>query len=215
MSTDPRPVVILGAGGHARVLREALGLLGVPVTGFIAPSADSRLGDLPWLGNDDALLRLDDGVEVVNGLGSAGSAERRVGVYARAKMAGLQFRTIVHPRAVVATSAAVGEGAQILAGAVVGVGVRIGADVIVNSGAVIDHDSVIGDHSHIAPGAVMAGDVVVGEVTHIGLGARIIQGITIGSRCIIGAGAVVLEDVADGVTAVGVPARRLQAERTD
>jgi len=209
-------VVILGAGGHARVLLETLRVLGVPVVGFVAPSAEgSRLGDVPWLGSDTALSVLDDGVEVVNGVGSAGSAERRAAAHATGKAAGLRFRTVVHPSAVVDGSAELGAGSQILAGSLVGVAARIGADVIVNSGAIVEHDCVVGAHSHVAPGAVLAGDVAVGESTHIGLGSRVIQGVTIGSACVIGAGAVVLHDIPDGTTAVGVPARILSTERRD
>jgi UDP-perosamine 4-acetyltransferase len=208
MSTDTTPVVILGAGGHARVILEALRTLGVPVAGFIAPSAEgSRLGDVPWLGDDTALSGLGDGTEAVNGVGSAGSAARRAAVHAAAEAAGLRFRTIIHPNATVDGSAELGAGAQVLAGSVVGVAALIGADAIVNSGAIVDHDSVVGAHSHIASGAALAGDVTVGESTHVGLGSRVIQGVTIGSSCVIGAGAVVLDDVADGTTVVGVPAR--------
>lgn len=213
MSPNTRPVVILGGGGHARVLLEALRVLGVPVVGFVAPSPEEgRLGDVPWLGGDEALPGLDDGVEVVNGVGSAGNAERRAAVHAAAEAAGARFRTVIHPQALVDDSAEVGAGAQILAGSVVGVSARIGADAIVNTGAIVDHDSVIGAHSHIAPGAVLAGDVSVGEGTHVGLGSRIIQGVTIGSRCVIGAGAVVLENVPDGATVVGIPAQPLRKE---
>lgn len=216
MSTRATPVVILGAGGHARVLLEALHTLGLPVMGFLAPSPEgSRLGDVPWLGDDGALSGLEDRVEVVNGVGSAGSTEHRATVYATAEAAGVKFRTIVHPRAIVDGSAELGSGAQILMGSVVGVDARIGVDVIVNSGAIVDHDSVVGAHSHVASGAVLAGDVSIGEKTHIGLGSRVIQGVTIGSSCVIGAGAVVLDDVPDGATVVGVPARRLSTEAGD
>lgn len=216
MSTDSSPVVILGAGGHARVLLEALHALEVPVVGFVAPSAEgSRLGDVPWLGGDDALARLDEGVELVNGVGSAGRADRRAAVHSAAEAAGRRFRTVVHPRAIVDASAEIAAGAQVLAGALVGVAARIGIDAIVNSGAIVDHDSVVGEHSHIASGAVLAGDVSIGDSTHVGLGARVIQGVTVGSSCVIGAGAVVLDDIPDGVTAVGVPARLVSTERRD
>lgn len=214
MSSSNAPVVILGAGGHARVLLEALRSLGVPVMGFVAPSIDgSRLGDVPWLGGDEVLSHLDHRVEIVNGIGSTGHVDLRVAVHATAKAANLPLRTVVHPRAFVDGSAVLGAGAQVLAGSVVGPGVHLGVDVIVNSGAIVEHDSVIGAHSHISPGAVLAGDVSVGEATHVGLGSRVIQGVTIGSRCVIGAGAVVLDDIPDGTTAVGVPARPLSAER--
>lgn len=214
MLSEDSGVVILGAGGHARVLLQVLRASNTPVLGFLAPSAEgSRLGDLPWLGSDEALLSLDPTVDVVNGVGSAGSVAQRVMVYRGAQAASRRFRTLVHARAVVEPTAALGVGAQVLAGAFVGVESRIGEDAIVNSGALVEHDTVVGAHCHIATGAAVAGDVQIGESTHIGLGARIRQGVTIGSHCVIGAGAVVLEDVPAGTTWIGVPARQLSAER--
>lgn len=195
------------------MLLQALRALNIPVAGYIAPSAEgSRLGDVAWLGGDDALLSLD-GVDLVNAVGSAGRAERRTSAHASGAAAGLRFRTVVHPRAFVDDSAELGEGAQVLAGAVVGAGARVGEDAIVNTSAVVEHDCTVGAHSHVATGALLAGDTAVGESTHVGLGARVIQGIAIGSWCVIGAGAVVLTDVPDGATAVGIPARLLPTGR--
>jgi UDP-perosamine 4-acetyltransferase len=183
---------------------------GVEVSGFIAPTADgSRLGDLPWLGTDEAALPgLDpERTRLVNGVGStsAGSSAR-ARAFEVGRGRGFAFDAVIDPRAMVLDGATTGEGVQVMAGAIVGVGVRLGDDVLVNTGAIIDHDSVIGAHSHVSPGVAIAGDVRVGESSHIGLGARVLQGVTVGSFCTIGAGAVVLRDVPDRATAVGVPA---------
>lgn len=208
--SDDHGVVILGAGGHARVLLETLRACGVPVLGFIAPSAEgSRLGDVAWLGSDDGLTDLGDDVEIVNGVGSVGPVVRRVAAYESASALGLRFRTVVHPRAFVDSTAELADGVQVLAGAIVGAGARIGADVIINTGAIVEHDSQVGAHSHIASGALLAGDVSIGESTHVGLGARVIQGISVASSSVVGAGAVVIRDVRSGTTVVGVPAREL------
>ena len=199
---------MLGAGGHARVLREILLEQGVQLAGYIAPEAQSgALGGASWLGSDDALETLDAAsITLVNGLGLAKASPLRREVFARAKALGFAFRTVVDATAVVKASAALGEGAQVLAGAIVGTDAAIGDNTIVNSGAIVDHDSRVGAHSHVATGAALAGSVTVGESSHIGLGARVIQGITIGSGSTIGAGSVVISDVADTTTVVGVPA---------
>ncbi|MGV8884420.1 MAG: acetyltransferase [Microbacteriaceae bacterium] len=201
-------VVILGAGGHASVLREILLEQSVSVIGYIAPTRQQNaLGGLKWLGADDALSGLDSStVDLVNGVGLARAGRARRDVFDRAKSLGFRFRTIVDATAVVKASARLGEGAQVLAGAIVGTGAVVGDDSIVNTGAIVDHDCVIGAHAHIATGAALAGAVGVGESSHVGLGARVIQGVTIGSGSTIGAGSVVLTDVPDCATAVGVPA---------
>jgi len=209
MSADAL-VVLIGAGGHARVLREALLLTETEVKGFVAPEDQAeRMPGLAWLGEDDVLPRLDAVLTTVNAVGSVGDLRARARVHDAVTAAGLERRTVIHPAAIVSPSARVDAGAQILASAVVGTGARIGADAIVNTAAVVEHDATIGAVAHIASGAVLAGGVTVGERTHIGLGARVIQGVRIGSDCVVGAGAVVLRDVADGTKVAGVPARTL------
>lgn len=205
MSTDR--VAILGAGGHAAVLAEILREAGVEIAGVVAPDAPGpRLADVPWLGDDSILADLPAEVLLVNGVGSTTAAGRRAAAFDAGRAAGRSFRSVIHPAAVVAASARLGEGVQILAGAIVSSGVVLEDDVLVNSGAIVDHDSVVGAHAHIATGAALAGAARVGAGSHVGLGARVLQGVTLGSTCTIGAGAVVLTDVPDGATAVGVPA---------
>ena len=200
--------IMLGAGGHARVLQEILALDGVTLHGYLAPNATpSRLGDAPYLGNDESLKNLDPAtVLLVNGIGSASAPTLRRQVFLGAKERGFRFLSVIDHSAIVRPSAQLGEGVQVLPGAIVGCDATVGNNVILNSGAVIDHDTRLGAHSHVSPGAVLAGDVSIGETSHIGLGARVIQRVSIGSDCVVGAGAVVLRDVPDKSVAVGVPA---------
>lgn len=207
--TKSERVILLGSGGHARVLLESLTLAGATVAGFVAPSAEeSRLGDLDYLGNDEQLLAQGPaGVTLVNGIGSVRAPRLRQLVFEQYTAAGFEFGQVLDPRANISPSATLGAGIQVLVGAIVGAGVHIRENAIINSGAIVDHDSIIGAHSHVSPGAVLAGDVTVGEGSHIGLGARVIQGISVGAEATVGAGAVVIADVAAATTVVGVPAR--------
>ena len=205
MSTD-QPLVVLGSGGHARVLVELVRSWGGRIEGWVGPDADGLPG-VARLGDDATLARLDPHeVQLLNGIGSVADPSSRARVFDHARERGFTFATVVAPTAHVASTARLGEGAQVLTMAVVGAGAQVGANSIVNTAAVVEHDSWVGDHVHISPGALLAGDVGVGERTHVGLGARIIQGVRIGSHCTIGAGAIVLADVPDDSLAVGVPA---------
>ena len=207
MSTLPDRYVMLGAGGHARVLQETLALQGITLDGFIAPSADSQLVGTEWLGTDDAFSRLDPAsVLLVNGVGSVRAPALRREIYTSALAAGFRFATVIDQTAVVRPSVVLGAGVQVLAGAIVNTDAVVGENSIVNTGAIVEHGARVGAHVHIAPGAKLAGDVTVGEESHIGLGASVMQGISVGSQCTVGAGAVVTRDVSDGSTAVGVPA---------
>ncbi|KRC60456.1 hypothetical protein ASE14_05390 [Agromyces sp. Root81] len=209
MSVDDgaRRLIMLGGGGHARVLQETLAAAGRSLGGYIAPERSTFLVDTDHLGGDEALDGLEAGeVLLVNGLGSVGDPTSRRRVFVEATARGFSFATVVDPSATVRSSARIGHGAQILAGSIVNSDAVVGDDCIVNSGAIIEHHATLGAHTHVAPGAVIGGSATVGESTHVGLGARLIQGVAVGSLCTIGAGAVVIRDVSSGVTAVGVPA---------
>lgn len=206
------PVLIIGAGGHARVLIEALLRSGTGIVGCVAKGAPDRLPpSAPFLGDDEAVLKqAPSSVELVNGIGSIKRPDLRREIFLRFKQRNYRFATVVHPSATMASDSVLGEGVQVMAGAVLQPGCRIGDNAIINTGALIDHDCQIGAHVHIAPGAVLSGDVTVGDGAHVGTGAIVIQGILIGADAVVGAGAVVLRDVASGTTVAGVPARRLK-----
>ncbi|QXE90592.1 acetyltransferase [Geomonas subterranea] len=205
------PVLIIGAGGHAKVLVEALLAEGALIAGML--DADpARLGDsvlgVPVIGDDNTAEDFPrDAVRLVNGIGSIGLPEMRRSIFERFSARGYRFATVVHPSAVVASDVELGAGAQIMAGAVLQPGCRIGDNVIINTRASVDHDCTIGDHTHIAPGVTLSGGVTVGSGCHVGTGATVIQGVRIGDGSVIGAGAVVTKDVAAGLTVVGVPAK--------
>lgn len=203
------PLIILGGGGHARVLMDLLRARGARVLGFTDPDeAASKALGIARLGGDDVIDRYDPAaVRLVNGLGSTASTAKRRALYERWHARGYRFETAVHPAAVVAAGACLADGVQVMAGAVVQTGSRCGENTIINTRAAVDHDCRLGAHVHVAPGATLSGAVQVGEGAHIGTGASVIQGIAIGAGSVVGAGAVVLRDVPAGVTVAGVPAR--------
>jgi sugar O-acyltransferase (sialic acid O-acetyltransferase NeuD family) len=210
-------IVILGAGGHARSVIEALRtghpeLEPVACTDPDPGRAGTALDGIPVVGDDDHLAQLlVEGVEgAVLGVGGAGSNDPRRLIYERARAMGFQLPPIAHADATVAATARVGFGTQILAGAIVGAGARIGENVIVNSGAIVEHDCLIGDHVHLATGSALAGAVRVEPGAHVGLAASVLQSVTVGAWSVVGAGAVVIRDVAPREVVVGCPASTLK-----
>lgn len=205
------PIILIGAGGHARVLLDALELNGAKVIGLV--DADASLADrdvmgYPVLGNDDVLAQYAPGsVELVNAIGSVDSMQRRRSVYEKLRRAGHVFASVLHPRATLSRHARMAAGVQVMAGVVVQPGASLGENTIVNTGASVDHDCRVGAHVHIAPGVTLSGNVQVGDETHVGAGAAVIQGVRIGARCLIAAGAVVTGGVRDGASMKGLPAR--------
>ncbi len=208
-------VVMLGMGGHARVLSECLRLSSVEILAHVLEaggvSPDPNIGTLVLADGTLEAAFPPGGVILVNGIGSVANTGPRCAVFDRFKAKGYSFMTVVHPSAVVADDTEFGEGAQIMAGAVIQPGVRIGDDAIINTRASIDHDCRIGKHVHIGPGAILCGSVQVGAGAHVGSGTSVIQGARIGAGAVVGIGAAVVADVEDGTTVCGVPARRLDA----
>ena len=204
-------VIVIGAGGHAKVVISVLRCIGATIIGAVDAESDIVGGEILGVciqGNDDwAFNHAADTTVLANGIGSIRLPTLRAAVFDRFTAQGYSFITAVHPAAIVAEGVQMGEGSQIMAGAVLQPDAVIGRNVIVNTGASIDHDSILGDHVHIAPGVTLSGNVTVGAGSHVGTGAKVVQGITIGDRCLIRAGAVVIEDVADGATVAGVPAK--------
>ena len=199
------PVIVLGAGGHAKVLIEALRLIGTPIKGVTDPAAKrkARFLGLPLLGGDERVVEYaTDELQLVNGLGPLPGKPSRWKLAEHFRNLGYRFSSVIHPRAIIADDVALAEGVQVMAGAVIQPGVKVGVDTIINTGALIDHDCRIGSGCHIAPGATLCGSVVVGDNTHIGTGATVIQNITIKHDCIIGAGSVVLNNIQEGVKLV-------------
>jgi sugar O-acyltransferase (sialic acid O-acetyltransferase NeuD family) len=209
------PVIVLGGGGHCRVLLDTLGLLGKKVLGVCEKDVvgiGSIVNGVPVIGTDDEVLRFHrHDVELVNGIGSVGSTGVRAALFKHFRSLGYRFSTVIHPTAIIASDVVVEEGAQIMAGAVIQTGCRIGFNSIINTRASIDHDCVIGADAHLAPGVVLSGNVNVCRGVHIGTGAIVIQGINICQNSIVGAGSAVLRDVAEGVTVFGVPARQISS----
>jgi len=206
-----KPVVIVGGGGHAKVVIDLLRTLDRPILGVVAPEGPGcpacGLG-AAYLGDDEAIAAMDrDAVTLALGVGGVRPGGSRRALFERFKAGGFSFATLCHPSAVIAVDVELGEGAQIMAGAVVQTGCRVGANVLVNTRVALDHDCRIGAHVHLATGAAISGGVSIGSGAHLGTGAVVIQGVRIGSGALVAAGAVVIRDVPDHAAVAGVPAR--------
>jgi len=205
-----KPLILLGLGGHAKVLMDILELNDLEIKGYTAPNEQSNPYDIPYLGDDSVVNQFDRGkVELVNTMGSVSDMSLRKKLYFDFKEKGYFFATLVHPKAYVSARATIDEGVQVLAGAVVQPFATIGENSIINTNAVVEHDSLVSRNCHIASGVTISGNVNVGPCTHIGTGASIIQGLQIEENVVVGAGAVVIKNVRKNKTVIGVPAKEV------
>lgn len=197
-----KPLVLLGAGEHAKVLQALIKASGHSIVGVCDPALKATgvqfWRGLPVLGDDSLLDVLDSkNIELVNCIGKLTLCPIRERIFNKACSKGFKFPALVHPYSWVAPGVILNPGVQIMAGAIVQPDVVIGENAIINSRTSIDHDCVIGKNVHIAPGATLCGGVLVGDGSFVGAGVTIIQHVAIGSQSVIGAGITVLKSVGD------------------
>lgn len=203
-------VVLIGAraNGHGGVVLDIIREHGLhTVVGFLDDAAASKkiLG-VPVLGKiQDFLNKPSDKADSY--FICSGDNAFRERVYRLLKERGLEFANVIHPSAVIAKSAKIGEGVFIGPNVVLTHHVTVGNAVLINTAATLDHDNVIEDFVNISPGCHLSGRVTIKQGAFLGTAASIIPDVTVHEYAVIGAGTVVIRDVPSRVTAVGVPAR--------
>ncbi|MBI2552452.1 acetyltransferase [Candidatus Uhrbacteria bacterium] len=206
-------IVVIGGGGHAKVVTSILKKLNTfEILGYTDRENQGPLLYLPYIGTDDVLhdIKARHGeCAAVLGLGYLGKDDLRERLVEKLRGLGFTMPAIVSPTAVVNEDVQIGEGTVVMDGVVINSGTRIGRYAIINTRASIDHDCVIGDFTHIAPGVTFSGGVKVGSHSLIGVGATVVQYKTIGDHCTVGAGAAVTKDCLEPGTYVGIPARKI------
>lgn len=199
-------VVILGAGGHAKVIIELFRASGTPIYGLIdKDKTPRRVLGVPVIGDDEALPSLL-GQGAKRAFVALGDNRLRLKMGAWVQALGFDLVNAISPGATVSPSAQIGRGVAVMAGAVINAEAQIGDLAIINTGAGVDHDVVLGAACHIGPGAAIAGSVHIGACALLGIGSSVTPGQAIGEGAVIGGGACVVCDIAANVTAVGVPA---------
>lgn len=205
-----KPFIVIGAGGHAKVLIDTLLLAGANIAGIVDQNHfmhGTQVLGVTVVGGDEFITSSPHNKYLlVNAIGSINLPTLRSCIYDEFKKKGYSFATVIHPSAIIASGVILDEGAQIMAGAVIQPGTIIGNNTIINTKCSVDHDCIIGESCHIAPGVTLSGGVSIGHGVHVGTGATIVQGITIGSNCLIAAGAVVTKNVESNSKVRGVPA---------
>ena len=208
------PIVVIGGGGHAKVVLSILHKLGkYKILGYTDLKDNGALLGTDYLGSDQELTSLvADRIKLnaVLAIGQVGLGKVRQGLQTRLQSLSLTFRSIVSPDAVVNEEVRVGAGVTVMDGVIINSGASIGEGAIVNTNSIVEHDVRIGDWVHIAPGVTISGGVTIGCFSMIGAGATVIEGRQIASECIVGAGAIVVHDLTEPGVYIGSPARRIR-----
>lgn len=198
-------VIIIGTGGHAKVITDILLASNTKIMGFLDDYySDSEFLGHSVLGKISNIQKYKDEAEFIIAIGDNATRKRISSAYSA------KWYTAIHPSAVISDSAIINEGTVVMPNVVINSSAVIGNHCIINTSSVIEHDCVVNDYVHISPNATLCGTVSVGENTHIAAGVTVINNISICSNCIIGAGATVVRNINDSGLYVGNPCKKIK-----
>jgi sugar O-acyltransferase (sialic acid O-acetyltransferase NeuD family) len=205
--------VVIGGGGHAKVLIAVLRKLDWSLAGYTDRADAGPILGVRWLGTDEVLAGLlaeDSGHAALVGVGKVDAGPLRAELQKELVRLGFVLPAVVSPDAVVNEEIVLGAGTMVFDGVVANSGTVAGEGCILNTGCIVEHDCVLGGDVHIAPAATVSGGSWIGDHTMIGAGATVVHGVTVGAGCLVGAGSVVTRDLTEPGVYAGVPARRVR-----
>lgn len=203
-----KKLIIIGAGGHGRVVADiAQKLNRYSEIAFLDDGDIKMCMGFPVIGTTTELKKYIGQADFFVAIGNTLVREKCI---EELLAIGVNMPTLIHPSAIIGSCVQIGAGTVVMPGSVINSCSKLGKGVIVNTCSSIDHDCEIGDYVHIAVGAHLAGEVFVGKGTWIGAGAIVSNDVKICANCIIGAGAVVVRDITEGGTYIGVPAKKIR-----
>lgn len=207
MARTKQKLVIIGAGGHGKVVGEIAQLSG-EFSEIVYLDNDHSIKSClsyPVVGQTKDWRSFDASVKFFVAIGG-NSTRQKV-----SEEIGLdRLAILVHPDASISPSTTIGRGCVVMAQAVVGVEANVGDGCIVNTAATVDHECVLSDFVHLSPGVNLGGQVSIGSRSWIGIGATVINNIDITGDVLVGAGGVVVRDLVQPGTYVGVPVALVQ-----
>ena len=207
-----RKAIVIGTGGHCRVIlslvsaigeheivgildlvdhRQGEVILGIPVTGSVL-----NLNDMPAANTCDVFLAIGDN-------------KLRKHWWHKMMDLGYGLPNLVSPHAIVDSHAELGVSNVICAKSYIGPDATVGNNNLINTGAVLEHEARLGSHVHLSPLSVVAGRTSLGDECMVGAGATVIDELSVAAGSIVGAGATVVRDIVnEGGIYLGTPAKR-------
>lgn len=205
-------VVIIGAGGHAKVIADIIIKSRDCLLGFLDDNISEGtkiIKEYTILGKIENCLDLynkDDTIQFIIAIGN-NSIRKQIATKYK-----IPYYTAIHPTATIGLEIKIGKGTVIMANACINSNTTIGKHCIINTGSIVEHDNIIENFVHLSPNVTLGGTVKIGEKAHIGIGATVKNNITIGANTTIGAGAVVVKDIIEKGTYIGIPAKMINKD---
>lgn len=192
--TQSHRYILLGAGGHAKVITDMLHRAGHHLVGLVDNGTERKeIEGVGFMFQDDFLAHLEETGQlpfeahgIILSIGHNGARARLN------EMLG-QFigPAIIDPSAQIGPDSTIGKGTVIMPGARVGANVMVGDNCIINTGATVCDGVEMAPCVHTAPRTFLEANVHIGSVTLIGARSVVKQGVIIGEHVTVGAGSIV------------------------
>ena len=206
-------IVVIGGGGHAKVLISVLKKSGYDVMGYTDRDDRGVILGVLYIGNDGVLPQIAGqhrNCGAVIGIGKIDASDLRLRLQGELSALGFDFPAICSPRSIINEAVTMAAGTVAFDGVIVNSGSTIGRACILNTGCIVEHDCRVGDDVHLAPGVILSGGVTIGSHCMVGAGTSIIQSVSICEGCLIGAGSTIVEDLTQRGSYAGNPAKRIR-----
>lgn len=203
-----RKLIIIGAGGHGKVIANAAEKMNA--FNEISFLDDNKINEsiigFKVIDKTDNMNKYKETHEFIVGIGSN---EVRLNLQSKLEREGYKITSVIHPSAIIEKEVKIGLGTVITAGVVINPNTEIGRGCIINTSSIVDHDCILENFVHLSPGVVLSGEVKVGNLTWLGAGVTSINNIEITSFVTIGAGSTIVGNIIHSGVYVGTPARKV------
>lgn len=126
-------------------------------------------------------------VQLVLGIGYKKMGNIKKKIFHLLKEKNYSFINYIHPTAVVAENAILGEGNTILENVLIQEGVVVGDGNLIYGNSIVGHESVMGDFNSISLGVTIAGCVTIANNCFLGVSSTIRDHINLAEYVLIGA----------------------------
>lgn len=156
-------LLIIGAGGHGRVVKEIAEATSLfDKIDFADDNYEFSVGKI------DDIQRLHSVYDCA--FVGIGNNRLRAQLLKKLSDTGYTIPVLIHPTAYISKSAVIGEGTVIEPKAIVNANASVGKGCIISVGSIIDHDVIINDYSHINSGAVICDAGIIESYVKIDAG---------------------------------------------
>ena len=202
-------LLILGCGGHSKVVTEVAELIGFKSISYLDNDNNKNI----FLDREVSNSVVENYQEYFFvAIGDNALRESVFNQFKRKNKNAIPV-SLIHPSSIISPRCLIGNGTLIMPLCVINSCTKIGDGVVINTNTSVDHDNCLKNFSSLAPGVTTGGNVFIGERSAISLGASITPGIKIGEDVVVGASSLVTKDILNNWVAFGTPAKMIRERK--